>query len=224
MNRLAHEVVAAEGKRQVADAAADLHAGTRRLDDSRGLDEVDRVLVVFLETGGDRQDVGVEDDVGRGEAGPLRQQPVGALTDGHLPFDRVRLTLLVERHHDDARAVPPDDRRFLQEILLAFLQADGVDDALALHALQTGEDDGPFRAVDHDRNAGDLGLGRDVVHEIGHDALGVEHALVHVDVDQIRAAAYLVERDGGPLCIVARPDQAREPHRPGHVGPLADHL
>ena len=31
---------------------------------------------------------------------------------------------LVERHHDDAGAVAPDDRGLLQEVLLAFLQAD----------------------------------------------------------------------------------------------------
>ena len=93
VNRLADDVVAAERERQVADAAADLHARARRLDDPRRLDEVDRVGVVLLEAGGDREDVRVEDDVGRIEAGALGQQRVGALADRDLALDRVRLAL-----------------------------------------------------------------------------------------------------------------------------------
>ena len=79
MNRLADDVVAAERERQIADAAADLHARTGRLDDARGLDVVDRVVVVLLEPGGDGEDVGIEDDVARVEAGLLGEQLVGAL-------------------------------------------------------------------------------------------------------------------------------------------------
>ena len=41
----------------------------------------------------------------------------------------------------------------------------------------------------------DLGLGGDQVQERGHALLGVEHALVHVDVDDVGAAAHLIERD-----------------------------
>ena len=54
---------------------------------------------------------GIEDDVGRVEAGALGQQPVGALADRDLALDRVGLPLFVERHHDDAGAVAPDDAR-----------------------------------------------------------------------------------------------------------------
>ena len=115
----------------------------------RRLDEVDRVGVVLLEPGRDRQDVRIEDDVRRIEAGALGQQRVGALADRDLALDRVGLALLVERHHDDAGAVAPDERRLLQEVVFAFLQADRVDDRLALHALQAGHDDRPLRAVDH---------------------------------------------------------------------------
>src|SRR5207244_10882790 len=63
MDRFADDVVAAERERQIADAAADLHAGASRLDDAGRFDEVDRVLVVLFESGSDREDVGIEDDV-----------------------------------------------------------------------------------------------------------------------------------------------------------------
>ena len=78
---LAHDVVAAKRERQVADAAADLHSRARRLDEARGLDVVHGVVVVLLEARGDREDVGIEDDVRRIEAGALGQQLVGALAD-----------------------------------------------------------------------------------------------------------------------------------------------
>src|SRR5439155_2135574 len=57
-----------------------------------------------------------------------------------------------------------------------------------------------------------------------HRALGVEHALVHVDVDQVRAAPHLVERHPRRLGVVLRTNQPREPLRPGDVRALADHL
>ena len=91
VDRLADDIVAAERERQVADAAADLHAGTGRLDDPRRLDEVDRVVVVLLEPGRNREDVRIEDDVGRIEADLLDEQLVGALADLHLALDGIGL-------------------------------------------------------------------------------------------------------------------------------------
>jgi hypothetical protein len=76
--------------------------GARGLNLPRRLDEVDRVLVVLLEAGGDGEDVRIEDDVERIESGLFRQQRVGALADGDFAFDRVRLPLFVKRHDDNA--------------------------------------------------------------------------------------------------------------------------
>ena len=75
-----------------------------------------------------------------------------------------------------------------------------------------------------DRRARDLRLGRDEVQERGHRTLGVEHALVHVDVDEVGAAAHLLERDRRRLREVVVLDEPREPARPGDVRALADHL
>ena len=46
--------------------------------------------------------------------------------------------------------------------------------------------------VDHDRHAGDVGLGGDQVEERRHRLLAVEQALVHVDVDDLRAVLDLL--------------------------------
>ena len=152
------------------------------------------------------------------------QQVVGAAADRHLPLDRVGLALLVEGHHHDAGAVAADPPGLRQEVLLALLQADRVDHALALHALQPGLEHAPPRAVDHDRDPGDLGLGGDVVEERGHRLLAVEQVGVHVDVQQVRPAADLLERHVRRRPgVVAGLDQPAEPRRAGHVRPLADH-
>ena len=216
-------LVAAERERQVADAAADLHARARRLDDPGRLDEVDAVVVVLLEAGGDRQDVRVEDDVERIEARLVDEQPVGALADLDLALHRVGLAALVERHDDDGGAVPAHQPGLVQEVVFAFLQADRVGDRLALDALEAGLDHRPLRAVDHDRQARDLRLGRDDVQERRHRRFRIEHPFVHVDVEDVGAAAHLVERDVGGLGELAAGNQPREPLGAGDVGPLADH-
>ena len=158
-----------------------------------------------------------------GEPGLLREQVVRAAADRHLALGGVGLALLVEGHHDHAGAVVADAPRLLQEGLLALLEADRVDHALALDALEPGLQHAPPRAVDHDRDAGDLRLGRDQVQERGHGPLAVEQVGVHVDVEQVGPAAYLLQRDvDGGLVVVAL-DQAPEPRRAGDVGALADH-
>ena len=192
MNRFADDVVAAERERQIADAAADLHARTLFLDDPRRLDEVHRVVVVLLEPGRDGEDVGVEDDVGRIEVQLLGEQLVSTLADLHLARDSVGLPDLVEGHDDDAGAIALDGLGLLEEVLFPFLEADGVDDALALDALEPGFENGPLGAVDHHRHARDLGLGGDVVEEGRHGLLGIEHAFIHVHIDQICSTAHLI--------------------------------
>ena len=57
VHRLAHRVIAAEGKRNIADAAADLDAGKFRLDLAGRFEECDGVVVVLLDAGRDGQDV-----------------------------------------------------------------------------------------------------------------------------------------------------------------------
>ena len=79
MDRLAHVVVAAEAEADVADAAAHLRVRQVLPDPVRGLDEVDRVVVVLLDARGDREDVGIEDDVFRRKSDLARQQLVERL-------------------------------------------------------------------------------------------------------------------------------------------------
>ncbi len=65
--------------------------------------------------------------------------------------------------------------------------------------LQAGLDHLPLRAVDHDRHARDLGLAGDQIEEADHRRLRIEHRLVHVDVDDLRAVLDLLPRHARAL-------------------------
>ncbi len=222
VDRLAHGVVAAEGERDVGDAAADLGAGQVRLDPAGGLDEVLAVGRVLLDAGRDGEDVGVEDDVLGREADLVDQDPVGPLADRLAALEVVGLAVLVERHHHDRGAVLAAEPGVVAERLLALLHRDGVDDRLALHALEAGLDDLPLRGVDHHRDAADVGLGGDQLEEAVHRGDAVDHPLVHVDVDDLRAGLDLLGSDGEGGVVVAVLDELAEAGGAGDVGALAD--
>ena len=210
MHRLAHAVVAAERERKVRNAPGDAHAGAATLDLACAFDEGLGVRGVLLDARRDGQDVGVEDDVLRPVPRFLSQQAVRARADVDLALDGVGLALLVEGHHDSRGSELAHPARFLEECLLALLEADRVAYALALQALEARFEHGPLRAVDHDRNARDLRLGRDEVQELDHRRFRVEEVGVHVHVQQVGAAAHLVERDLNGPGEVARLDEAAE--------------
>ena len=140
--------------------------------------------------GADGQDVGIENNVGRRESDFFCQQFVRSLADPDLIFAGGRLTGFVKRHHDHGRAVATNQLRPLQKLGFAFLQADAVDDALAVNALQTGFEDLPVRAVDHDGHTNIVVVQQP--QEFLHAARPVEQSFVHVDVDDLRTAFDLI--------------------------------
>ncbi len=207
---LAHGVVAAEGERHVGDAAGHQRAGQVLLDPAGGLDEVDAVVGVLLDAGGHREDVRVEDDVLGREADLVDQDPVGPLADRLAALEVVGLAVLVEGHHHDRRAVLAAQPGLRAELLLALLHGDRVDDRLALHAAQPGLDDLELRRVDHERHPADVGLAGDQLDEAVHRGDAVDHPLVHVDVDDLRAVLDLLAGDGQRGVVVAVADQVAE--------------
>ena len=93
------------------------------LDGARGLDEIDAVVLMLLDAGRDRENIGIEDDVLRREADLIDENFIGALGDREFALECVGLALFVEGHHHDGGAVAPDLARLVAEFLLAFLQA-----------------------------------------------------------------------------------------------------
>ena len=220
VHRLPDGVVAPERERDVGDAPRDLDRRHRLFDPPRGLDEVLGVGVVLLDPGGHREDVGVEDDVFGREANDLGQEPVGPLADRHPPLDVGRLPLLVEGHHHHGRPVAADRAGLPEERLLPLLQADRVDDPLALDALQPRLEHLEPRGVDHDRDLRHLRLAGEEREEFGHHLHAVEHPLVDVDVDDVGPVLHLLAGDAQGLLVPLLLDEPGEGPRSRHVCPL----
>ena len=220
VHRLAHGVVAAEGEREVRDAARNLGVRQVSLNPAHRLDEVQRIAVVLGDACRHGQDVGVEDDV-LGRESRLGQQAVGPF--GHLDLapEGVGLPPLVEEHHHHGGAVAVDFAGAPQEGLLALLERDGVDHGLALRHLEPRAEHLPLRRVNHRRYAGDFGLRGHQVEERAHGLHAVNQTVVHADVDNLRSGLDLGAGHREGLFVVVFADEPREACRAGHVGPLA---
>ncbi len=179
----ADRVVAAEGERDIADSAADSAERHVRVNVAYRLNEVDCVVVVLLHAGCDGENIRIEYDVFGRDARLFGQKSVGAFADFDSSFQRVRLSFFIERHDENRRAETPDFPRFFEKLLFTFLEADGIDDAFALNAAERGFDDFPVGGVDHDRHAGNFRFGGEVEQKTLHRGGGIEHGVVHVDVD-----------------------------------------
>ena len=177
---------------------------------------------MLLDAGGHGEDIGVEDDVFGRKADRLGENLVGTAADLLAAFQVVGLAFFVEGHHHHGGAVFAAQARVLDEGGFAFLHRNRVDHRLTLHAAQPGFDHRPFGGVDHHRHAADVRLRGDQLEEGAHRLDAVEHAFVHVDVDDLRAGLDLLtchRQSGGVVAVL---DQVAEPGRAGDVGALAD--
>jgi hypothetical protein len=221
VHRFPHDFVAAEAERQVRKPARDMNVRAARLDLLARLDEVDAVIVMLLDARRHREHIRIEDDVLGREADP-DEQLIRPLANLDFALFRIGLADLVERHDDYRGAVRHAFARMAEELFLAFLHADRVDDRLARNALEPGLDHVPLGRVDHHRNPRDVGLGLDQFEERGHRLVCVEQAFVHVDVEHLCAGLDLLQRDFDRRGIIPRHHQLLEAGGAGDVGALAD--
>ena len=92
------------------------------LDPTGCLDEVDGVVVMFRDSGGDRQNVRVEDDVLGREMHLIDEDAVGTFADSDLVQVCCRLSLLIKGHHHYGGSVTADYMGLLPEALLSLLE------------------------------------------------------------------------------------------------------
>ena len=194
MHGLAHGIIAAKREGEIGDAAGHMGMGQTGANGPRRLDEIDAVIVVFLDARGDRENIGIEDDVLGREAHLLGQHLVSARADLDLARERVGLALLIKGHDDNGGPIAAHEARLFDEFRLALLERNGIHHRLALNAFEAGFDHLELRRVDHDGRARNVGLGGDQMQEIDHGALGIQQAFVHVDVDDLRAIDHLLAR------------------------------
>jgi len=127
-------VVTAEGEGDVGDAAGDFGEGEVFFDPAGGVDEVEGVVVMLFDSGGDGEDVGVEDDVFGREADFVDEDVVGAFADAAFVIVGGGLALFIEGHDDGGGPVIKDVAGVFFKGFFAFFEGDGVDDAFALRS------------------------------------------------------------------------------------------
>ena len=183
-------------------------------------DKVLGVVVVLFDAGRHGEDVRVKDDVFRREAYLFGQYFVRAAANLNFTRAGVGLAHFIKSHHHHRSTVAADLLRVVNEDIHALFHRDRVDDAFTLNALQPLLDHLPFGGVDHDRHAGDVRLTGDQVQETHHRRFGVEHPLIHVDIDNLRAALHLLTGNIQRFAVLLFFDQTLELRGAGNVSTL----
>ena len=106
--------------------------------------------------------------------------------------------------------------------MFALLQADAVGDTLALQALEARLDHLKIRRVNANGHSSYVGLAGEQIQKLGHRRYRLQHALVHVDVEDLGAVLHLILGHLQRLLILVLLDQAEKLSRAGHVTPLTD--
>ena len=152
MNRFPRRVIATEAETHIRHAAA--HFSIRQMlgDPARGVDEIDCVVVVLFNPGGDGKNIWIEDDVFGRELQGFGEQMVGALADFNFAFIGVGLPGFIERHHDDGGTVAQAKFGLAQEFGFAFFHGNRIHHRFALHTFQARFNHRPFGGIDHDRH------------------------------------------------------------------------
>ena len=133
MHRPAHRFIATEREGKIRKTARIMGMRTKHAQFFDGFDEVYAVIIMLFDTGRDRKDIRIENNVFRGKADAY-QEVISALTDFHLALFGVCLTLFIKGHHDNRGSVGHAQTRMLQELLFTLFHRNGIDDGLTRNA------------------------------------------------------------------------------------------
>jgi hypothetical protein len=141
VDSLPDSVIPPETEGDIADPPEIPTWGMVRRMISGGFDEVEGIVLVFGNAGSYGKNVGVKNDVFRGEVSVLRYQEfVRPLADFNFALFGVRLAGFVEGHDDHRRAVALDELGLAEEVFFPFFEADGVHHRLSLDAFEPSLD------------------------------------------------------------------------------------
>ena len=145
MHSFAQVIVATEGKGEVAHTTT--HMSSRKMGayPLRSANKVDGIAVVGLYTRSHSQDIGVENNVLGRHTYHIDQQMISTLTDSDATFIRVGLSLFIKCHHHHGSTETVYLASMSKEKFLALLERYGVDNTLALYALDGCRDNLPAR-------------------------------------------------------------------------------
>src|SRR5690606_18056678 len=185
-------------------------------------EKIYRVVAVLVDTGCHREDIGIEYDIVWRKLDLVDKYIVSTFTDRNPALIGIGLALFVKRHHHYSGPVALNEFCLPDKLLFTTLQADRIDNTLPLKAFESCFDNFPFRGIDHDRHAGDLRLRRHQIEELHHGGPGIEHAFIHVDIDDLCTAANLFQGDFKGLIVLVFLDKTEKFLRTRHIGTFTD--
>ena len=147
---------------------------------------------MLFHTCGNRQNIGVENNVERVHAHTTCQQRVCALRYRYAPLVCSGLPLFVEAHDHHGSSVPHHIAGMAEKHFFSFFQRDGIDDTLTLQTFQSCQNHLPVGGVDHDRHRGNIRFGGNDIKKGDHSRLCVDKRIIHVDIDDQRSVGHLL--------------------------------
>ena len=115
-------------------------------------------MIVLVDSGCDRKNVWIENNVFGRKPHLVHQQIVGACTNFLTTLERVGLTFFVKSHHHRCGPITTAQLRLFEERLLPLFEGNRIDDRLALYAFKSRLDYRPLGTINHDRHTRDIGL------------------------------------------------------------------
>ena len=159
------------------------------------LNKVQTIAIVLFNAGGYCKAIGVKDNIFSREANIIDQHVVTALAYLLAALNVIGLTIFIKGHHHNRSTVLFTQLGFFDKLRFAFFKANGIDHRLTLNTFQASFNHFPFRGVDHNRHARNIGLARNQIQKLNHGRQRLEHAFVHVDIDNLRAVNDLLTGD-----------------------------
>jgi len=149
MHRCSDRLISAKGETEIRHPAACVAKRIPRFQGPGGENEITGIGVMLFNSGGNRQDIRIEDDVLLPDA-CIDKQGMAAFGYRHFPLIGGSLSLFIKEHHHHGMSVPGNLPGMPDEAFFAFLQADGVYNPPALHLAKGLFDYRPVGGVDHD--------------------------------------------------------------------------
>ena len=133
-----------------------------------GFNKINRIIVVFLNTGCNSKNVWIKNDILWIKTNLFSKNFISAVTDLHFTLFGISLSYFIKRHYNYSCTIGFTGKCLFNKLCFPFFHGDGVHDATALYTFQSGFNDLEFRAVDHDRDLGNVRFALNEVHESGH--------------------------------------------------------
>ena len=158
VNSFAHRVIAPERERHIRNTTTNQRMGQVLFNPTAGLNKVQTITVVLLNTSSHRKHIGVKDNIFRRKANLINQNIVAALRDFLASLQIIRLAIFIKGHHHNGGTVLFAQLGFFNKLLSAFFKANGVNHRLALDAFKPSFDHLPFGGIHHNGHTGNLRL------------------------------------------------------------------